>query len=551
MASGVSPTPTSVPAWGQRVVVNAANTGSVGARRDGASSSEAPLVSASSSWFSPYASFMTILTWPWFHKLFVAICILQATVDTLARIVILSVNSGAWSGYNDPSLTDDARQVLRQNLFGSVWFFGIIIVTTWSVAHYGIHAVYAVNAFELFTFFGAQLLLAARLIADYASKDDDCAGGSGNLCISFLAVSLCFCAAGVVLCAFMYKDLLWKRYKAIGADTGTRKLYRKWELFIAVKKLDLQFSFITLFTGLVYFSPLNTPTLKISMGINIFLFAVELAWEFFGSRGIEQEEPVYVYAFWACSSLLPVFLINLAIDNEVGSGDLLSNATSSVRLAVYVFCALCILNRIITVVCSVLLYRSFGPDYVGLKVIIAGKPQFNRLRVKVRERSVGVEINPFSSSGSNKAVEAAPSAATAGAGGGGAAATAAVKVMANPFAAALTKGGAVGTADDTTAAAAAAKDGSTGGVGDFAAGIGGPAAEDGKTRTQSYMDAIGGYIRSVSMAEGRGSRGASFAAAADSALGEEPPADDEYLSPWAEEGSGGAEQEYVDEGVDR
>jgi hypothetical protein len=38
----------------------------------------------------------------------------------------------------------------------------------------------------------------------------------------------------------MFRDLKWKRYKAVGAEVDTRHMYLRYELFLAVKQVDLQ-----------------------------------------------------------------------------------------------------------------------------------------------------------------------------------------------------------------------------------------------------------------------------------------------------------------------
>ena len=72
-----------------------------------------------------------------------------------------------------------------------------------------------------------------------------------------------------VVCA-IGQDLKWKKYKAIGADPGTRKLYLRYELFSALRKVDLQFSTILLVTGVVFF--LDSTDVAAGLVPNILLF---------------------------------------------------------------------------------------------------------------------------------------------------------------------------------------------------------------------------------------------------------------------------------------
>ena len=82
-------------------------------------------------------------------------------------------------------------------------------------------------------------------------------------------------------------------------------MYRSFELFSAVRKVDLQFSLITLYTGLVYTGgSISLLTVQITLAANVTLILIEIAWEWLGDASIKTENYKYMYAFWCLSVFL-------------------------------------------------------------------------------------------------------------------------------------------------------------------------------------------------------------------------------------------------------
>lgn len=81
-----------------------------------------------------------------------------------------------------------------------------------------------------------------------------------------------------VLAFAMYDELAFFKYKAIGADDETLVMYRRYELFSALKKLDVQFSLIILATGVVFLTERPDETV-LSLVPNIALLVIEFVWE--------------------------------------------------------------------------------------------------------------------------------------------------------------------------------------------------------------------------------------------------------------------------------
>ncbi len=61
-----------------------------------------------------------------------------------------------------------------------------------------------------------------------------------------LIISVTFNAVHWYMYYRMSEDLRWRRYKVLGTNPDTLRLYRRFELFAAMRKLDVQFSVIIL-----------------------------------------------------------------------------------------------------------------------------------------------------------------------------------------------------------------------------------------------------------------------------------------------------------------
>jgi hypothetical protein len=271
-----------------------------------------------------------------------------------------------------------------------------------------------------------------RLVIEYVNRSDECRNDAATTCLVFLILALVFNVTAMGFCVSMYHDLRWKKYKAIGAEVLTRQMYLRYELFTAVRKLDMQFSLITLFTGLVYFVNVDNAVVDGAVGANASLALLELAWEWVGERAVRKEDRCCMWVFWLLSLALPSFIIGVAVDSYT-TNILLPLAQGSVRDTIAVMAALALVNRVGTVVCSIVLYRRFGADYRGLRRILEGDRvrQFKRGRVKklvAAPTQTSAQGSP-SPSGAIARAALPPGAPAAGAGG--------ASVVANPMSSAL------------------------------------------------------------------------------------------------------------------
>jgi hypothetical protein len=221
---------------------------------------------------------------PWYHQLFVAIVVAQILVHVVGQSILLAQNWGVASRVVTPGQ--------RQEL----WFFAVIVISAAFAGYYGIHAMLSVNSFELGTFFATSLLLVIRTVAGIvnAASEEECSAANRGICFGFVGAVLVLNGLSMVMCVVMYRDLKWKRYKAIGAARSTRAMYQVYEAFVAVKKLDLQFSVILLVTGLVFFTDITSATVRWTLALNVVLFAIEGVWDYAADRATKTEHVVWM-----------------------------------------------------------------------------------------------------------------------------------------------------------------------------------------------------------------------------------------------------------------
>lgn len=304
------------------------------------------------------------------HQAFIALACMQCVCIVLERV---------WLFVLTP-MSAEAQQ--RE----AVWFLTVILISVCFVLYFAVHGVLQTNAFEMIAFLLASLFLLLRLALEFATNSEECGVASNrDLCLAFIVLASAFVVTAMAFSVKLYRDLQWKRYKALGAAVDTRRMYRYFEAFSALRKLDVQFSLVTLVTGVAFFvgtskdlGPFATP---LSWACLV-LFAVELLWERLGDYGVKRESARALAGFWALSGLLPAFIVVVAVESASSNRLLALAVDNSVRWIIAIMAAIALANRIATVAATVVLYRNFGPPYVALRRIIEGdrKEAFSRSR---------------------------------------------------------------------------------------------------------------------------------------------------------------------------
>ena len=351
---------------------------------------------------------------PPLHRAFVASAALQCACIVTERVFILSQNQRALAG-------DDIA--LRE----AVWFCVVIVVSSLFVCYFAVHSMLMVNRAEMAAFVVTAGILLSRLASEFAGRTEECDDeAAARACGIFLGVSIFFVAASMAFFASMYRDLAWKRYKALGAVMATARVYFLYELFAAVRMLDVQFSLITLITSVVFLAgaPAAGPLAAPALGATLALCVAEALWERAGDAFVKTESRRALGVFWALSALLPAFVVVMLV--EVAASPQLAsraNPASTLRFHVLAMALLAVAARAASVVVSVLLFRHFGPDYVALRrVIERDRARFTRGRVAKRAPAApAAALNPLAVLDAEAPAGAAAGAAAAAPAGAAAA----------------------------------------------------------------------------------------------------------------------------------
>ena len=370
------------------------------------------------------------------QKTFLAVVFFHCTFLLIERVYALV--------YSHVSYGKDGQTDAEDVQLDELWMFLLMVATTMFMVWFSVESVLKANAFEVGAFFGTSFFLFVRVTADYAcfmsnNREDssvlECGtpGLYGAAPHIMFSVSLLLNIVEWALAAAMVDDLRWTKYKAIGSDVKVRSLYRHYELYSAVRKMDLQFSSILVITALVFFS---SSTADITRGLppTVLLLFVEVLWDRAGVRAVKQKDSWAMYAFWILSVVLPVYVIVIgmcppaslrdvpaptrrrgcvtpppsatfragavSLDESNEFFDALrageSGKTRSDRLAkISVLAFACVANRISTFIISVLLWRQFDDEEysVLMQLFRQGFTKYGKQRVTEQQEQQDV-VNP-------------------------------------------------------------------------------------------------------------------------------------------------------------
>jgi len=134
------------------------------------------------------------------------------------------------------------------------------------------------------------------------------------------------------------------------SDPEMRTLYRWYESWTALMKLDIMFAIILILMGFFYYaSTLETV-------LNVVYLMIAFIWAFSGKIGIRLEHKGFTIFFFIFSVVEPIDLIVLMV--TFSNGD---QAYSTLPFTqIYFAAALALLVRILLMVCTIRLVSSFG-----------------------------------------------------------------------------------------------------------------------------------------------------------------------------------------------
>jgi len=122
-------------------------------------------------------------------------------------------------------------------------------------------------------------------------------------------VSVCiFCPLNFVLGWLTFKAFGWKIYHKIGANIVLQSIYRKYQIFVSLLKIDLLFG-----TGLVLGIGLFQLDDGFSFYVDLTMLPISIGWAILGLFGVRHEEKISMGLFLSFAVLEPIYIVWKAI----------------------------------------------------------------------------------------------------------------------------------------------------------------------------------------------------------------------------------------------
>eukprot|EP00762_Andalucia_godoyi_P002122 ANDGO_02530.mRNA.1 hypothetical protein AMSG_03988 len=256
----------------------------------------------------------------------------------------------------------------------STYYCILVLLTIIFLGYFGIDAVVQENSYQLVAFLLTTVLLTSRVVYSYVFARSD----SNNKNLTEVDQSLVF-AAMIVACVCqvlyipigykVYQSFGWKTFKRVGASSGIISMFKAYQIFLSIIKVDIQFCIVvTLMAG--FFLDYHWAFGVIVSGLFVTLVFSYVVIDF----GIKQERSGIVLAYLLFSLFAPAYIVYKLImiyeDEDliknVDNGD--SKDTTRYLLTISAVCAL--ICRIGCMSTCIFCYTNFGKS---LKEIVFDK----------------------------------------------------------------------------------------------------------------------------------------------------------------------------------
>jgi len=245
----------------------------------------------------------------------------------------------------------------QQDDDNSNWLFGIMLINVIFFVYLCFSSILNENMFEMYAFIAASLLLSFRVLLDYFWQDEDCSTHPFAYCMTQMVVILVLQLVYLVMGYYVIKEMGWKFYKEVGSDLNLKKMYSIYQAFLSFAKLDIQFVFLLIFTGLYFSADIRFTTGLVLSSISV---SLELTWLVVAYKSITKENGTLFKIFLPLTVVMPAYILVVVIhfsqDPDIGSGSKL--------VKMVILGSLAIINRSILIYVALLVRRNFDK---GLK----------------------------------------------------------------------------------------------------------------------------------------------------------------------------------------
>eukprot|EP01119_Soliformovum_irregulare_P015258 TRINITY_DN4278_c0_g1_i1.p1 TRINITY_DN4278_c0_g1~~TRINITY_DN4278_c0_g1_i1.p1 ORF type:complete len:314 (+),score=50.40 TRINITY_DN4278_c0_g1_i1:234-1175(+) len=229
--------------------------------------------------------------------------------------------------------------------------FGILmIINSILLAAFAIDGVLNENTLELFGFVIVSLAVCGLVNYQYWFARDT----AEQVIVLIRFISVCiFTPINIILSIMVYRNFGWAIYRKIGASVELIDMYRRYQRFISLLKIDLQFGInLVMIAGI-----LISKDWKI--WIDIIALIASFSWAVLGWVSLRLENRIGAILFFVFSVIQPgyvfyKFIFVTVFDNQISVED------QSLEPLTYVVGSLAIVVRILTIIFAILVRRGFG-----------------------------------------------------------------------------------------------------------------------------------------------------------------------------------------------
>eukprot|EP00455_Lapot_gusevi_P035012 TRINITY_DN38743_c0_g1_i1.p1 TRINITY_DN38743_c0_g1~~TRINITY_DN38743_c0_g1_i1.p1 ORF type:complete len:344 (-),score=2.31 TRINITY_DN38743_c0_g1_i1:59-1090(-) len=135
----------------------------------------------------------------------------------------------------------------------SKWFFGLMLINAPFMLYFAVDGILNENSYAFISFMGCSIILTIRVSAEFVWRHSICIESKiFPLCMTFYVIFMLFHVVYLIVIPRVIADMGWRWYKLVGGDALLKDMYERFQLFVSLCIMDLQFSILLLFTCFFY-----------------------------------------------------------------------------------------------------------------------------------------------------------------------------------------------------------------------------------------------------------------------------------------------------------
>jgi len=252
----------------------------------------------------------------------------------------------------------------------SIPYAALVLFNVILLSIFAIDGVLNENMFILLGFnFLSTFILAAVV---YQFFDKQSRNTTEKLVLDIRLAAVCiFTPSNFVLSFFAFRSWGWRIYRRIGASVHLKFMYRIYQVFVSLIRLDLQFGVnLILIAGLFLFR-------NYELWIDVAVMLLTFGWAVMGWKAVRIENKTGCYLFLVFAFLHPAYLLYKFIHFASHGEEVLEKHDFSLPLLYFVGCVF-LLWRVLLIIWTFWCMRNFGH---GLSEVLNKKSDEEKLLV--------------------------------------------------------------------------------------------------------------------------------------------------------------------------